>query len=165
LVASAIASANQQQQDIVQLQNQARAAKDRRLFRMLGYLTLSMLVCWMPGNVFWTIYDVDPSVYNFSFSMTVTLMMFMNSVTNPLLYQTGSNEMRRILKGMLPIARFKSLANRDVAVLYSAADTPCEQLQSPQQADGRLKCDALVKEPIFPITSQRIHARHDTFSP
>lgn len=135
-VTVAVSHAHQELPGVAPLQAEIRAAKDRRLFRMMGYLTLTMFICWMPGNVFWTMYNVDASVYNFSIAMTVSLMMFMNSVSNPLLYQTGSNEMRRVLTGMLRIPFSEgSAANRDVTIqnIYSSMDS-AQKRQLPLRA-------------------------------
>jgi hypothetical protein len=86
---------------------------------MFALLTLFMVICWMPGNVFWTMFNLDPSVYNFSISMTVTLLMFTNSITNPLLYQIGSNEMRVVILRLLRISqsKFAAKTRRNLAIL------------------------------------------------
>jgi hypothetical protein len=101
----------------------ARLAKDRRLFRMFALLTLFMIICWMPGNVFWTMYNLDPSVYSFSISMTVSLLMFTNSVTNPLFYQTGSNEMRGVILRLLKISQPKVAAKTRGNLTMFSGDT------------------------------------------
>ena len=110
-----------------------RDRKEKRLFRMFAYLSVSMAICWIPGDIFWTMYNLDATVYSSSAASTVALLMYCNAVTNPLLYQTGSNEIRRTLMGFIGM---KSSVKIEQLTMFSSSKNRTTKAVSHHTSSG-----------------------------
>ncbi|OQV20284.1 hypothetical protein BV898_05835 [Hypsibius exemplaris] len=79
------------------LRHRHRLEKDRAVFLLFTYLSISMTVCWLPADVFWIWYNIDPQIYQFVVAMVTSLLQYLTAATNPILYQAGNKEMRGAL--------------------------------------------------------------------
>jgi hypothetical protein len=98
----------------------SRLERDRVIFTMFSYLCISMFICWIPADVFWTWYNFDPGAYQSSVAMPVTLMMYLTTATNPILYQAGNKDMRTAIKRLFHFQQ-RPLNTFSPLIIYSKA--------------------------------------------
>ncbi|XP_055344679.1 beta-3 adrenergic receptor-like [Paramacrobiotus metropolitanus] len=94
-----IAGGNKTNHDVAKLPAGRRQYNGRRHFAILTALVISAVFCWTPINVVYTLMLFD--IFNLKALAATTLIFFLDTLLNPLMYPLASQEWRDAFKRLL----------------------------------------------------------------